>query len=99
MIRTLFITSPLATIGITKRDGRQQGLNIKVARDNVADIIALRRAYTVEETRGVMKFILDGDTELILGAAILSIDAQEIVNSLALAMRLGVTATALKNTI
>ena len=39
-----------------------------VARENVADIVAMPRAYTVEETRGVMKFILDADTDLILGA-------------------------------
>ena len=57
------------------------------------------RAYTVEETRGVMKFILDADTDLILGAAILSIDAQEVINTVALAMRQGVTATTLSNAI
>jgi len=65
----------------------------------VADIVAMPRAYTVEETRGVMKFILDADTDLILGAAILSIDAQEVINTVALAMRQGVTATTLSNAI
>jgi len=97
--RTLFITPPLATVGLTEREARQQGLNIVVARENVADIVAMPRAYTVEETRGVMKFILDADTDLILGAAILSIDAQEVINTVALAMRQGVTATTLSNAI
>lgn len=97
--RTLFITPPLATVGLTEREAREQGLNIRVARENVADIVAMPRAYTVEETRGVMKFILDADTDLILGAAILSIDAQEIINTVALAMRQRVTATTLKNAI
>ncbi|MFI5059828.1 MAG: FAD-dependent oxidoreductase [Actinomycetales bacterium] len=97
--RTLFITPPLATVGLTENEARQQGLNIKVARENVADIIAMPRAYTIEETRGVMKFILDADTDLILGAAILSIDAQEVINTVALAMRQRVTATTLKNAI
>lgn len=96
---TLFITPPLATVGVTETQARQQGLNIKVARENVADIIAMPRAYTVEETRGLMKFIVDADTDLILGAALLSIDAQEIINTVALAIRHHITATELRDTI
>ncbi|MFI5592206.1 dihydrolipoyl dehydrogenase family protein [Amycolatopsis sp. NPDC051758] len=97
--RTLFLTPPLATVGLTEREARAQGLNIKVSREKVADIIAMPRAYTVEETRGVMKFVVDADTDLILGAALLSIDAQEIVNTVALAMRHHITATELRNSI
>lgn len=95
--QTVFITPPLATVGLTEREARERGLNIKVARERVANIVAFRRAYTVEETRGVMKFILDANTDLILGAAILSIDAQEVINTVALAMQQGVTATTLHN--
>ncbi|MFE4468086.1 FAD-dependent oxidoreductase [Leifsonia sp. NPDC056824] len=95
--RTVFITPPLATVGLSEREARERGLNITVAREKVANIVAFRRAYTVEETRGVMKFILDADTDLILGAAILSIDAQEVINVVALAMQQGVTATTLQN--
>nr|WP_308120048.1 FAD-dependent oxidoreductase [Streptomyces sp. MBT84] len=96
---TLFITPPLATVGLTESQARAQGLNITVARENVADIVAMPRAYTVEETRGVMKFIVDSDTDLILGAALLSIDAQEIINTVALAMRHHITATQLRDSI
>jgi probable pyridine nucleotide-disulfide oxidoreductase len=96
---TLFITPPLATVGLTESQARAQGLNIKVARERVADIIAMPRAYTVEETRGVMKFIVDADTDLIIGAALLSIDAQELINTVALAIRRNVTATELSDAI
>ncbi len=96
---TMFVTPPLATVGITEREARAQGLNVKVARENVADIIAMPRAYTVEETRGLMKFIVDADTDLVLGAALHSIDAQEIINTVALAIRHNVTATELRNSI
>jgi hypothetical protein len=65
----------------------------------VAEIIAMPRAYTVEETRGVMKFVVDSGTDLVLGAALLSIDAQEIINTVTLAMRHGITATALRDSI
>lgn len=97
--RTVFITPPLATVGLTETEARAQGRNIKVARERVADIIAMPRAYTVEETRGVMKFIVDADTDLILGAALLSIDAQELINTVALAIRHNITATELRDSI
>jgi pyruvate/2-oxoglutarate dehydrogenase complex dihydrolipoamide dehydrogenase (E3) component len=96
---TLFITPPLATAGLTEKEARAEGRNIRVSRENVADIIAMPRAYTVEETRGMMKFIVDADTDLILGAALLSIDAQEIINVVTLAMRHGITATNLRDSI
>ncbi|WP_350271635.1 dihydrolipoyl dehydrogenase family protein [Frondihabitans sucicola] len=96
---TLFITPPLATVGLTETEARAQGLNITVSRENVADIVAMPRAYTVEETRGLMKFIVDADTDTILGAALLSIDAQEIINLVSLAVRHGITATQLRNSI
>lgn len=96
---TLFITPPLATVGLTESQARAARRRIKVSREKVADIVAMPRAYTVEETRGVMKFIVDADTDLILGAALLSIDAQEIINTVALAMRHNITATDLRDSI
>lgn len=96
---TLFITPPLATVGLTETRARAEGRDIRVVRENVADILAMPRAYTVEETRGLMKFIVDPHTDLILGAALLSIDAQEIINTVALAVRHDVTATQLRDSI
>jgi pyruvate/2-oxoglutarate dehydrogenase complex dihydrolipoamide dehydrogenase (E3) component len=97
--QTLFITPPLATAGLTENEARAQGRAITVSRENVADIIAMPRAYTVEETRGVMKFVVDTATDQILGAALLSIDAQEVINLITLAMRHRITATDLRNSI
>lgn len=97
--RTLFMTPPLATIGMTERQARADGRRVKIARQAVADIIAMPRAYAVEETRGLMKFVIDADTDRILGAALLSIDAQELINTVALAMRHGVTASDLRDSI
>lgn len=95
----LFTTPPLSTVGLTEREARDRGMNVAVSRENVADIIAMPRAYTVEETRGLMKFIVDADSDLVLGAALLSIDSQEIINLVGLAMRHGITATELKNSV
>lgn len=97
--RTLFTSPPLATVGMTEGAARRAGHRIKVARENVADIIAMPRAYAVAETRGLMKFVIDADTDQILGAALLSIDSQELINIVALAMRHGITVSGLRDSI
>lgn len=97
--RTLFMTPPLATVGMTEREAREAGHRVKIARAAVAEIVAMPRAYAVEETRGVMKFVIDAGTDRILGAALLSIDAQELINTVALAMRHGVTAAELRDAV
>ncbi|SDK79700.1 Pyruvate/2-oxoglutarate dehydrogenase complex, dihydrolipoamide dehydrogenase (E3) component [Nonomuraea maritima] len=96
---TLFITPPLATVGFNEREARAAGHRVKVAKQAVADIVAMPRAHVVEETRGLVKFVIDADTDEILGAALLSIDAQEIVNTVALAMRHHVTAAELRDAV
>lgn len=97
--QVLFTTPPLATVGLTEKQARTEGRNFTVAREAVADIVAMPRAYVVEEPRGLMKFLVDADTDQILGAALLSIDAQELINTVALAMRHGITATELQRSI
>jgi pyruvate/2-oxoglutarate dehydrogenase complex dihydrolipoamide dehydrogenase (E3) component len=96
---TLFMTPPLAWVGLSEREALAAGRRIKVARERVADILAMPRAYAVEETRGLMKFVIDADTDRILGAALLSIDAQELINTVALAMRHGITAAELRSAV
>jgi pyruvate/2-oxoglutarate dehydrogenase complex dihydrolipoamide dehydrogenase (E3) component len=96
---TLFMTPPLATVGLTEKEARAAEHSIRVAREPVAEIVAMPRAYAVEETRGLMKFVLDAETDEILGAALLSVDAQELINTVALAMRHGITASDLREAI
>jgi pyruvate/2-oxoglutarate dehydrogenase complex dihydrolipoamide dehydrogenase (E3) component len=44
-----------------------------------------------------MKFVVDAATDKVLGAALLNVDSQELINVVALAMRHGVTATELRD--
>jgi Pyridine nucleotide-disulphide oxidoreductase, dimerisation domain len=62
---------------------RAAGHRIKVASEPVGAIVAMPRAYAVEDTRGLMKSVIDIDTDRILGAALFSIDAQELINTVA----------------
>lgn len=97
--RTLFMTPPLANVGLTEADARAAGYRVKIASQPVAEIIAMPRANVVDETRGVMKFVIDLDTDRILGATLLSVDAQELINTVALAIRHGVTASELRDAV
>ncbi|MGP3938207.1 MULTISPECIES: FAD-dependent oxidoreductase [Streptomyces] len=96
---TVFITPPLASVGLTEKQARAAGHQVKVASQPVAEIAAMPRAYIVEDTRGMMKFVLDAETDEILGAALLSVDAQESINTVALAMRHGIRAAELRNAV
>jgi pyruvate/2-oxoglutarate dehydrogenase complex dihydrolipoamide dehydrogenase (E3) component len=44
------------------------------------------RALEVDESRGMMKVIVDADTSLILGCAILGIEGGEIMSAIQIAM-------------
>jgi pyruvate/2-oxoglutarate dehydrogenase complex dihydrolipoamide dehydrogenase (E3) component len=41
--------------------------------------VAIFRAYAVKETCGLMEFVINADTDEILGAPLLRIDAREII--------------------
>lgn len=97
--RTTFITPPLASVGLTERAAIAAGHAVKVAMKKIDTIAAMPRARIVGDTRGLIKVIVDGDTNLILGATLFCIDSQEIINLVALAMRHGITATELRDTI
>jgi pyruvate/2-oxoglutarate dehydrogenase complex dihydrolipoamide dehydrogenase (E3) component len=92
---TVFLTPPLARVGMSERDARESGRRVLVAAKNVRDIAAMPRPKIVGDTHGLIKVIVDADTDLVVGATVFSIDAQEVINLLALAMRAGVTASEL----
>jgi pyruvate/2-oxoglutarate dehydrogenase complex dihydrolipoamide dehydrogenase (E3) component len=84
--------------GVTGRC-RTQGRPITVAAKPIAAIAAMPRASILGDVRGLMKVVIDAETDEILGAALLSVDSQELVNTVALAIRTGATATTLRDAI
>ncbi|MGW3243809.1 FAD-dependent oxidoreductase [Streptomyces sp. NPDC001070] len=96
---TVFTTPPLSRVGLTERQAREQGYEVGVAAKAVGEIAAMPRAKILGETRGLMKFVVDTATDRVLGAALLSVDSQEMVNTVALAVRHGVTASELRDAV
>ena len=96
---TMFLTPPVARVGLSEKDAREQGYEIKVGAKLQADIAAAPRAKIEGDPRGIVKFVVDAKTDLILGAALVHVHSQEVINTVALAMRHDVTATELRDTI
>lgn len=95
----LFMTPPLARVGLTEAEARATGRPLLVATRTVADMATVPRARIVHDPRGVMKAVVDAGTDEILGVTMLSHDAHETINTVALAMRHGVTASELRDEI
>ncbi|SOX54649.1 pyridine nucleotide-disulfide oxidoreductase, partial [Mycobacterium ahvazicum] len=94
----LFMTPPLARVGLTEQEARQAH-DVKVASMRVADMATMPRARIVGEDAGMMKVVVDSGSDMILGAALLSYDSHEVINTVALAMRHGITASELRDSI
>jgi pyruvate/2-oxoglutarate dehydrogenase complex dihydrolipoamide dehydrogenase (E3) component len=90
----VFIDPQLGRVGLTEREARAQGRNIRVAKLPMTHVA---RALEVDETRGFMKAIVDADSNQILGAAILGIEGGEIMSALEIAMMGKLPYTALRD--
>jgi len=88
---TVFMTPPLGRVGLSETEALEAGRRIEVYAKEVAKIAVMPRPKTLGETHGLVKVVVDADTDLVLGAALHTVDAQELVNLVALAMRTGTT--------
>jgi pyruvate/2-oxoglutarate dehydrogenase complex dihydrolipoamide dehydrogenase (E3) component len=80
---TVFIDPQLGRIGLTEREARKQGRRFRIARLPMSHIA---RALELDESRGVMKVLVDPDTGCLLGATVLGIEAGELMATLQVAM-------------
>ena len=80
LIYSLYIDPPLGRVGLSEEQARKQCNNLLVA---CWPMNHISRAKEKDETAGIVKFMVDGDTERILGAAILGIGGDEIINMIA----------------
>lgn len=83
LLYTVFIDPQLGRIGVTETEARQQGRKIKIAKMPMSYVA---RALEVDESRGVMKAIIDADTDQIIGACILGLEGGEIMSMFEIAM-------------
>jgi len=80
---TVFIDPQLGRVGLGEQEAREQGRAIKIARMPMSSVA---RALEVDESRGLIKVVVDAETDLILGCAVLGIEGGEIMSMIQLAM-------------
>lgn len=96
---TIFCTPPLSRVGLSEDQAKGQGADIKTAVKKVAAVGAMPRPKIVGDPRGIIKFVVDAKNDQILGAALMHVDSQEVINLVALAMRQSMTASQLRDQI
>ncbi len=79
----LFVDPPLGRVGMSEREARASGRPVLIGKRSMARV---GRARERSETAGFIKILVDGDTQEILGAAILGISGDEVVHTLLPAM-------------
>jgi pyruvate/2-oxoglutarate dehydrogenase complex dihydrolipoamide dehydrogenase (E3) component len=91
----LFIDPPLGRIGMSETEVRQSGKKALLA---TRPMDRVSRAKERGETQGMMKVLVDAETKLILGAAILGIGGDEVVHNLLQLMVAGTPYTTMMET-
>jgi pyruvate/2-oxoglutarate dehydrogenase complex dihydrolipoamide dehydrogenase (E3) component len=80
---TVFIDPQLGRVGLSESQARAEGRNIRVSKMPMSHVA---RALETDETRGLMKAVVDADSGQILGASILGIEGGEIMSAIQIAM-------------
>ena len=79
----VFTDPQLGRVGLTEQEARSLEYEIKIAK---MPMTWVARALETDETRGLMKAVIDAETGQILGAAILGIEGGEVMTVLQVAM-------------
>ena len=91
---TVFMDPQLGRVGLTEDEAKQQGRKVRIAKMPMAWVA---RALEMDESRGLMKVIVDGESDQILGCAILGIDGGELMSMIEIAMMGKLPYTALRD--
>jgi pyruvate/2-oxoglutarate dehydrogenase complex dihydrolipoamide dehydrogenase (E3) component len=74
---SMFIDPPLGRVGMSEKEARQSGRNVLMA---TRPMKFISRAKEKDETSGLIKILVDADSEEFLGATILGVGGDEIIN-------------------
>ncbi|MGH9805312.1 MAG: mercuric reductase [Candidatus Acidiferrales bacterium] len=92
----VFTDPQLGGVGMTEREARASGRKLKIGRMPMSSVA---RAIERDETAGLMKIVVDAETDRILGANILGIEAGELIQILGALMLAGAPYTVLKGAV
>ena len=93
---SVFMTPQLSRVGMTEEQARASGAVVQVVTLPVA---AIPRARVMNDTRGVLKAVVDSETKQILGVSLLCVDSHEMINIIKTVMDAGLPFTTLRDQI
>jgi pyruvate/2-oxoglutarate dehydrogenase complex dihydrolipoamide dehydrogenase (E3) component len=93
-IYAIYTDPPLGRVGMTMSEARASGRNVLKAEVSMSSVT---RAILEGETAGLMRILIDADTEEFLGASILGLHGDDLVQLLGTAMQAGVRYPAVRD--
>ena len=92
----MFTDPPLARVGLSEAEAHRCGIGVRVAK---LPMSAVLRTWTISESGGFMKALVDSHGDRILGFTILGPEAGEVVAAVQTAMLAGLPYTGLRDAI
>ena len=96
MPAVVFTDPQVASVGLTEENAREQGLAV---RTSVLPLEYVPRALVARDTRGLIKLVAEKKTDRLVGAHILAPEGADSIQTAALAIKHGMTARDLAETI
>jgi len=84
----VFCQPNIGTVGLTEHQARDTHANVDVYRSNFR---ALKHTLSGSDEKTLMKLIVDGDTDKVLGVHMVGPEAGEIIQGIAIALKAGAT--------
>ena len=84
----MFTDPPLGRVGMTSEEARKSGRNVLKAEIPMSSV---SRAVLESETDGLMRILVDADSKQFLGATIIGLHADDLVQIIGLAMQTNLT--------
>ncbi len=89
MPSAIFTHPEIGTVGLQEHEAKEQGREVKVGK---FPFTALGRALSVNTTEGMVKMIVDPETDEVLGVGAVGYQASDLIAEAALAIEMGATA-------
>ncbi|TDP52849.1 pyruvate/2-oxoglutarate dehydrogenase complex dihydrolipoamide dehydrogenase (E3) component [Aminicella lysinilytica] len=91
---SVFMATPFSRVGINEQEAAKAGLDVRIVKMPTA---AVPKARVLRRPQGLLKAIVDKNTDKILGAELLCEESYEMINIVKLAMDLDADYQVLKN--
>ncbi|QLS07129.1 pyridine nucleotide-disulfide oxidoreductase [Citrobacter freundii] len=93
---SVFMTPPLSRVGMSEEQARASGAEVQIV---TLPVTAIPRARVMDDTRGMLKAVVDVNTQRILGVSLLCVDSHEMINIVKTVMDAGLPYTVLRDQI